>query len=291
LGAKITSYEEDEADDAADELVNSSLMRVLNRQHRQFQLHALMREEVRASCDAQELENLELRHAEALLAMSGRWRELGLRLCFSEVDLAGTFLIAKGDLQTALALYKKQEDLWVASGRKEFLPLTYWIEAQLLYRLQRFEEELMLLEKQETICLEVGDKETLLGGYPMRALALQALQRPEEALALLKKHEAISLELNDKEALLSAYLAYDTILKECGRTEEALIVLKKTEAICLELEDKTWLANCYARWGVLATDLGDRETAKGKLQRAVELFTELNRPNDRDPIQAMLNDL
>jgi tetratricopeptide (TPR) repeat protein len=97
--------------------------------------------------------------------------------------------------------------------------------------------------------------------------------------------------LNYKEALLVGYPACELILEECGRTEEALTVLKKFEAICLELEDKAWLAHAYSTWGLLASELGDRETAKEKFQRAVELFTELDRPKDRDDIQAMLNDL
>ena len=290
LAARIADFGADEADDVADELVNSSLMRVLNREGRQFQLHALMREEIRAGCDAQKLETLQLRHVEALLALE-RWRELSPWQLFSEVELASKFLTAKGDLEKTLAVYKKQEEIWVGLDRKAYLPLTYSAQAQFLYSMQRFEEVVTLVEKQEVICLEVGDKEALVRDYVLKALALRALQRPEEALAILEKQEAISVELKSKEGLLVCYPAYQMILQECGQTEAALTVLQKLEAICLELSDKAGLALCYSTWGLLASELGDRETAKAKFRRSIELFTELNRHNDRDTVQAMLNDL
>jgi tetratricopeptide (TPR) repeat protein len=177
----------------------------------------------------------------------------------------------------------------MALDRKEYFPLTYSTEAQLLHRMQRFEEELTLLEKQEAICLEVGDKNTLLRDYVLRALALPALQRPRRH-SHFSKSKKRSL-VNYEEALLVGYPAYELILEECGRTEEALTVLKTFEAICLELEDKAGLALSYSTWRLLASEWGESETAKEKFQRAVELFTERNRPNDRDTIQAMLNDL
>jgi tetratricopeptide (TPR) repeat protein len=291
LAAHIANFSDDDADDAMDELVNSSLTRVLNREHQRFQLHALMREEVRSSGGAQQLETLERRHAEALLALSGRWQEPPLWLIFSEVILATRFLEALGDFETTLRLYQEQEHLFVASGRKEYLPLTYFGAAQMLHRLQRFQEEVTLLEKQETICLEVGDKDLLPGGYALRALALNELNRPGEALALIMKQEAVALELNNKESLQVGYQAYVLILEGLGRTQEALAILGKAEAIGLELGDKAGLAVLYSKWGYLASESGDREVARDKFQRAIRLFTELNRQADRDTVQGMLNGL
>jgi hypothetical protein len=74
-------------------------------------------------------------------------------------------------------------------------------------------------------------------------------------------------------------------------------VLKTFDAIGLELEDKAGLALSYSTWGLLASEWGESETAKERFQRAVELFTFSRngigqiRPNDRDTIQAMPNDL
>ena len=63
--AEIAELEEGQADDAANRLVNSSLLRVLDRERRSFQLHALLREQVRTSCSASELERLQQSHAAA----------------------------------------------------------------------------------------------------------------------------------------------------------------------------------------------------------------------------------
>src|SRR6266852_3091583 len=73
LVAQIAKLSEDEADDAADRLVNSSLLRVLDREQRRFQLHALLRERVRAGWSTEEQENLQEAHAAALEDLFGDW--------------------------------------------------------------------------------------------------------------------------------------------------------------------------------------------------------------------------
>ena len=47
LAAQIAELTEDEADEAASTLVHGSLLRVLDRDRQRFQLHALLREQVR----------------------------------------------------------------------------------------------------------------------------------------------------------------------------------------------------------------------------------------------------
>jgi tetratricopeptide (TPR) repeat protein len=291
LAARITGFDEDEADDAADALVNSSLMRVLNREQRRFQLHALLREEVRTGCGAEELEKLELSHVEALHATSGQWQEHSPVQFLSEVQLASKFLEATGDLEKELSLYRKEEEMLLALKNKGGLTVTYWIQASLLHRLQRLEEALALLEKQEAICLEIGEKVNLQGGYAQRAMVLQGLQRPEEALVFLKKQEAICIELGAKDSLQVSYHTQAYILWQWGRHEEGLVAVKKAEAICLELGYKTGLAQCYSLWGWLAHEQGDIETARQKFQQAIVLFTELKMPKERDIIQTSLNDI
>ena len=68
--AEIAELEEGEADDAPNRLVNSSLLRMLDRERRRFQLHALLRERVRTSCSAREFERLQQSHAAALERLS-----------------------------------------------------------------------------------------------------------------------------------------------------------------------------------------------------------------------------
>src|SRR5271166_4889713 len=101
LAAEIAGLGEDDAEDAADRLVHSSLLRVLDRERRRFQLHALLREQVRALQDGDGLGKLQERHAAALERLfkdrEARWREC--RECLEEVIPAARFLWAKGETE------------------------------------------------------------------------------------------------------------------------------------------------------------------------------------------------
>jgi len=71
-------------------------------------------------------------------------------------------------------------------------------------------------------------------------------------------------------------------LKDCGRLEEAVALLKKQEALCLELTNRSGLGYCYWNWGQLAGKRGDRKTEREKLTAALDIFTQLNMPRERD---------
>ena len=78
------------------------------------------------------------------------------------------------------------------------------------------------------------------------------------------------------------------ILKAWGRLEEALALLKKQEALCLELGTQRDLAYCYWQWGLLARKQRDHNTQREKLTAALDMFTELNLPRERDAVEAEL---
>ena len=78
------------------------------------------------------------------------------------------------------------------------------------------------------------------------------------------------------------------ILKDWGRLEEAMALHKKKEALCLELGNRSSLAYCYWNWGLLARAQCDRNTEREKLSAALDIFTELNMPRERDAVRAEL---
>ena len=98
LAAEIAELSEDDAEDAADRLVHSSLLRVLDRERRRFQLHALLREQVRAVQGDDGLGKLKERHAAALEKLfkdwETRWQEC--RECLEEIIPATGFLWQRG---------------------------------------------------------------------------------------------------------------------------------------------------------------------------------------------------
>ena len=99
LAAEIAGLTEDESEDAADQLVHSSLLRVERipddaGERRRFNFHALLRDQLRARLSADDLAALQERHAAALEKVfkdwETRWRDC--RECLEEIEPAATFL-------------------------------------------------------------------------------------------------------------------------------------------------------------------------------------------------------
>jgi tetratricopeptide (TPR) repeat protein len=134
----------------------------------------------------------------------------------------------------------------------------------------------------------LGDKDGLQRTYGNQALILQDWGRLEEAMALLKKQEALCLELGNKDGLQRSYGNQAGILRDWGQLEEALALLQKQEALCLELGLRHSLGYCYWNWGLLARAQGDRATERTKLQAALDIFTELKMPRERNAVAAAL---
>ena len=99
LAAQIAELTPDDAEDAASALVHASLLRVLDRDRQRFQLHALLRDQVRARQDGEGLGKLQERHAAALEELfkdwETRWQEC--RECLEEIIAAAKFLHASDD--------------------------------------------------------------------------------------------------------------------------------------------------------------------------------------------------
>src|SRR5271157_4896434 len=313
LAAEIAELSEDDAEDAADRLTHSSLLRVVDRERRRFQLHALLRDEVRARQGTDGLGKLQERHAEALERLfkdwEKRWQEC--RECLEEIIPAARFLWQRGEtsrepwlgywgyelarrigeLDAAFRIAKEGESLRAGREDREAkvrLYRAYRYQALILRRWGRLEEAMALHKKGEAICLELGNKDSLQGSYGNQAVILKAWGRLEEAMALHKKQEAICLELGNKDSLQRSYGNQAVILYTLGRLEEALALHKKEEAICLELGNKSSLGHCYWYWALLARAQGDRKTEKEKLEQALATFTELKMPRERDEVQKEL---
>ena len=291
LAAKIANLEEDDADEAADRLVNSSLLRVLDRERRRFQLHAILREEVLAGCSKIELENWQLSHVSALEALSADWKEHSPVQVFAENLLACRFLEACQNFAGSLGLLKKEAAMWLELGNKSWLEANYCGQADMLRNLGRFEEAIALLEEQEVICLESGNKVNLQLGYLYRAVNLQNLSREEEAFALLQKQVQICLEVGHKEGLQVGYGLQVYILRELERQEEALQVLKKLEVICVEVDNKSQLGYCYWLWGTIAGEQRNRQAQQQMLSKAVAIFAGLKMTAEREAVKAELDEM
>jgi hypothetical protein len=110
----------------------------------------------------------------------------------------------------------------------------------------------------------------------------------EIALRIVQQQEALCLELGNKDGLQASYGNQALILYAWGRLEEALALHKKEEALCLELGNKQNLGYCYWAFGLFAREQRDRKTEREKLDAALDIFTELNMPRERDAVRAEL---
>ena len=99
LVAQIAELTEDESDEAAKTLVRGSLLRALDRDRQRFQLHALLREQLRHAAGMDGLAELQERHAVALEGLfkgrESRWQDC--RECLEEIIVATRFLSETGE--------------------------------------------------------------------------------------------------------------------------------------------------------------------------------------------------
>ena len=214
LAAEIAELSEDEAKKAADRLVHSSLLRVIDRERRRFQLHALLREQVRARQDGDGLGKLQERHAAALEKLfkdwETRWQEC--RECLEEIIPAVRFLWKRGESDREwqlglLGLCIGQQDRRAgrgashhAAGRSALPERDDGDKDGLQAQLRQPGADpggvgaagggAGAAQEEEAICLELGNKDGLQRSYGNQALILKEWGRLEEALALHKKEEA-----------------------------------------------------------------------------------------------------
>lgn len=314
FACEIAQLSENDANDAADRLVHSSLLRVLSRKQRRFQLHSLLREATQASMGADALAKLKQAHAAAIERRFQHWEQRwqDCRECLEEVIPAADFLAASnelgrqwrvsnsgfrlarriGELDIALRILQQDESFLTESEDEETLyrlQASYGNKAAILHAWDRDGEAMNLLKKQESICIDLLAREAVQKdryhetiikhsvaiSYGSQAMILTRLGRLEDALTLHRKSAALSQELNDLQGVAESYGHQSEILKVWGRTEEAMALLKLEEKVCEMLSDKLGLIGCFGRQGTILFFSGQSEEALSLHRKAELLAIEL----------------
>jgi tetratricopeptide (TPR) repeat protein len=295
LAAEIAGLNADEGDHARDNLVNASLLRVVDRINQRFQIHVLLREHLRTKAD-----QLREAHVAALERRfknhETNWGEC--RGCLEEVIPAIEFLSRQketsrqgrlsgwgyacakriGELDVAFRISKRDETFWMnGHGQAAMYGLQrcYGMQALILRTWNRRDEAMEVLKEQQAICLKLGDKESLQRCYGMQALILKDWGRLHEAMALHKKKEEICLELNNRDGLQHTYGNQGSILQDQERFDEAMALHKKKEAICLELGDRDGLQHSYGNQALILQAWGQLDEAMALLKKKEEVCLEL----------------
>jgi tetratricopeptide (TPR) repeat protein len=300
LAAQIAELTEDEADDAANALVRGSLLRVLDRDRQRFQLHALLREQLRTRGGTDGLAGLQQRHAAALESFFQEW-ETRWRECLEslqEIVPAANFLgegseynrepelayngfeLARrtGEYNSAFHIAIAHETLWTQREHpdaKRNKGLSYRYQAIVLFLWGRLQDALNLYQKEEAIFRELEDKFRLLQSYGNQALILQNWGRLEDAMELLKKTEATAIELDERNSLQATYGNQALILTAWGRLEEAMAMHKKEEALAIELGNKDQLQRSYGNQALILIDQGQLVQALELLKKQESMCIEL----------------
>jgi TIR domain/NB-ARC domain len=161
LTVEIAGLAEAEGRDARNKLVDASLLRMLDRDRQRFQLHALLREQLRNLGPLGELQATHAATLERLFAdWERRWREC--RECLPEVIPAMQQLWEKSESSRGISL-----------ANRGFL--TGW-------RVGEFEIALRIGQQEEALCLELGNKDGLQDSYGYQCGILQAWGGLKEAM-------------------------------------------------------------------------------------------------------------
>jgi len=307
LAAEIAELSEDDAEDAADRLVHSSLLRVIDRERRRFNLHALLRDAAATTAPrgGDALRNLQKRHAAILEKLfkdwETRWQEC--RECLEEIlpaarfrwergesareaalSMWGYFLAGRiGEMDVALRIMKEQEVFCAGRDDRDAkfrLQVSYGNQAVILKGWGKLEEALALHRKKEAICLELGDKDGLAASYGNQAGIMQMRGRLDEAMVLHGKGEAICEELGSKDGLQASYGNQALILQDWGRLEEAMALHKKEEAIAEELGNKDQLQRSYGNQALILIKQNRLKEAEILLQKSEAICLELGLRRD-----------
>jgi tetratricopeptide (TPR) repeat protein len=305
LAADIAELSEEDSEEAANRLVHSSLLRVIDREQRRFNVHALLREQVRKMQESDGLKQMQEHHAVALEKWfrdwEAHWQEC--RECLEEIIPAARFLWRQGqgergwqlsysayllsrrigEWDAALRIMKHEELLWMRRNdlhAKSKLAASYNNQALVLKDWGELDQAMDLYKKPEALSLALGNRVGLQSSYGNQAVILYRWGRPEEAMTLHKKEEIIALELGDKTQLQRSYANQAVILYRWGRLEGAMALHKKEEAICLELNDKDALQKSLGNQALIMSSWGRLDEALALYDNEEAICQELGNKNE-----------
>ena len=150
----------------------------------------------------------------------------------------GRSLLARGDLDGAMALWKEVERLFRELRDRYGLAHTLGNQALILKARGDLDGATALWEEVERICRELGDKDGLQACLGGQAGILYARGDLDGAMALMNEEERLCRELGNKAALSRFRGNQALILNARGDQDGAMALLKEVERLCRELGDK-----------------------------------------------------
>ena len=222
------------------------------------------------------------------------------RICRELADKAGLqrslgnqalILHAWGQLDQAMALHKEEERICRELADKAGLGRSLGNQAVILKAWGQLDQAMALHKEGERICRELADKAGLQASLGNQAVILKAWGQLDQAMALHKEKERICRELADKAGLQASLGNQALILKDWGQLDEAMALFKEQERICRELANRAGLAASLANQGLVMRQQGLADEGTARLREALEIFTELKMPRERDIVRRHLGSM
>ena len=299
LTTAVSGLTPPQAKQARDQLWQSSLLRMLDRDLQIFALPTLLREAVNAGIASAPAgsSNAELKEpylaflTKLFLDRESKWQDC--RNCLGEAMPAlhlaieggareritaigaGGFETAYrfGDYDRALQILSLEESFWSAHDDNEAKDSVLRVngnQAAICQSWGKFEQALDFLKRTETLSKELNDKQRLRQTMANESMLLIPLGRFDEAMTLLKQVETLSQEPPvDVPVLRSCYSSQASILNEWGKYDDALIMIGKSEALWLPDKDRRGLIRVYNQHAVILKNQRKLEESMA-LQKNVE---------------------
>jgi tetratricopeptide (TPR) repeat protein len=211
-----------------------------------------------------------------LLADTGK-PEAALRLCARLVDhyqtrgdceklqaaLGGQAQLfqAQGDLDGAMALLKKKEQICRELGNKHGLATSLGNQALILLDLGDLDEAMELHKEEERICRELGNKDGFQTSLCNQANVHFVRGNLDAAITLLEECERICRELGNKDGMQAALENQALILVQRGNVDAAMTFHKESERICRELGNMDRLASSLGNQANIFQERGNLDSA------------------------------
>lgn len=170
-------------------------------------------------------------------------------------------LCARGDLDTAMQLYKDQEQVCRKLENANDLSACLGNQANIVYTRGDIEDAMNLYKEQERICRELGNIDSLQVCLGNQAIILYARGDLDNAMELYKEQERICRELECVDSLQICLGNQALILKARGNLETAMKCYKEQERICRELGNVELLQRSLGSQAIILFDCGDLDGA------------------------------
>jgi tetratricopeptide (TPR) repeat protein len=180
------------------------------------------------------------------------------------------------DLDTAIELYKAQEQICRELGNKNALQTSLENQANILYSRGDLNGAMALYKEQEDICRHIEYKEGLQTSLFNQALILKNRDDLDGAMLLYKEQEGICRELGNKDGLQRTLGNQALILQNRGDLGDAITLLEEQEGICRELGNKQELATALFNQALfMLKSRGNNQQAAAKAAESIEIYTDL----------------